>query len=640
MALSSFNTLISPRRLALLGLSTLSLALLHGCNGGGEKFAGTNTAAPNGTPGVSSETDTGGASGAEEVAEPVSLPGKYGGTLTDAAISDPKTFNFWAAAEQSSYAAAGPLLDTLLARNAYTQEWEGHLAELPTVSADNKTFTFTLKPDLKWSDGQPLTTDDIIFTLQVIFDPKVQTNIRESMLLDVPDGKGGFKRVPLGYKKIDARTIEFTFPAPYAPAREILSFPIAPRHKLEGAFKSGQPNATQFNSAWGVNANVKDFVSCGPWVLISYVPGQRLIYARNPHYWKKDKQGRQLPYLERYVSLIVPDLNAITLKFRSGETDVTSIQHTDFPSFKKDEAKGNYKTMNLGPSESTNFVSFNLNPKSVVAKRKPHLVKAFRDARFRRAVAHAINRQRISDQVFLGLASPLYGPETPANKKFYNPNIAKYDYSPEKAKALFAEMGLKDGNGNGVLEMDGKDISFNLLTNVENNQRKTMAAIITDDLKKVGLGANFTPITFNVMVSKLDAKPQPGKPYPPFDWESVMLSFGGGGVDPHNGRNIWTSSGNLHQWYPYQEKPDTAWEAEIDKIFREGAQQMDEAKRKEMYARWQQIVSEQQPLVYTITPNVLAAVRNRFGNVKPSNNAGVTWNTEEWFDLKATKESL
>lgn len=623
-----------------LPLSAASLALccaLSGCGGGGEKFAGSNAASPGGTPGASTSTDTE-ASG-QKVVEPPSKPGKYGGKITDAFFSDPKTLNLWVSADASSGAAVGGLYDTLIARNPYTQEWVGHLAELPTVSKDNLTFTFKLKPNLKWSDGQPLTADDVIFTLDVLYDEKIQTNMREGMLLDAPDGKGGFKRVPLEYKKIDARTVEMKFPAPYAPARDILSFPIAPNHKLEAAYRMGQPKSTQFNSAWGVDVNPAELVSCGPWVLDSYVPTQRLIYKRNPYYWKKDAQGRPLPYLDSAVSLIVPDINAITLKFRSGETDmVDTIQHTDFPSFKRDEAKGNYKTMNLGPSTSTQFISFNMNPRSAVAKAKPYLIKTFRDTRFRQAVAYAINRQRISDQVYLGLSSPLYGPETSANKQFYNPNIAKYPYDVAKAKTLLAEMGLKDTNGNGILEMDGQDIKFNILTNVENNQRKTMASIIGDDLRKVGLGATVTPISFNALISKMDAKPQPGQPYPPFDWEAVVLGFTGG-TEPHDGRNVWTSTGNLHQWYPYQEKPDTPWEAKIDTLFRQGAQEMDQTKRREIYNQWQQIVAEQQPFVYTITPDVLSAVRNKFGNVKPSNTSGLSWNTEEWYDLKATRDT-
>jgi peptide/nickel transport system substrate-binding protein len=506
--------MLRPLSLSFL-FGAASIAILAGCGGSGEQFAGTDNAASTGaTPVAGAPTSP----DAQPVAavEPTSQPGKYGGTLTDAAIADPKTLNLWVAAETSSTGAVGPLYDALLSRNPYTQEWEGHLAEMPKVSADNLTYTFTLKPDLKWSDGKPLTVDDVIFTLDVVYDEKVQSNMRESMLLDAPDGKGGFKRVPLVYRKIDDGTVEMKFPVPYAPAFDVVSFPIAPRHKLEKAFRTGQPNATQFNSAWGVDTNPRELVSCGPWVLNSYVPGQRLVYGRNPNYWKKDVQNRPLPYLDKYVQLIVPDVNAVTLKFRAGETDLyEGIQHTDFPSFKKGEQKGNYSTMNLGPSSSTQYISFNMNPRSQVARQKPHLIKTFRDVRFRRAIAHAMNRQRLSDQVFLGLASPLYGPETPANKQFYNPNVAKYPYDVAKAKALLAEVGLKDTNGNGTLEMDGKDIKFNILTNVENNQRKTMAAIIADDLRKVGLGAIFTPVTFNVLVSKLDAKPQKGKPYPP-----------------------------------------------------------------------------------------------------------------------------
>ncbi len=571
--------------------------------------------------------------------EPPSKPGKYGGTLTDSSLGDPKTFNLWVSAEASSSDAVGQLYDALLARNPYTQEWEGHLAELPKISADNLTWTFTLKPDLKWSDGQPITADDIIFTLDAVYDEKVQTNMREGMLLDAPDGKGGFKRVPLVYKKIDARIVEFKFPAPYAPAREILSFPIAPKHKLYSSWKSGQPTKTQFNSTWGVNVDVKELVSSGPWLLDSYVPGQRLVYKRNPNYWKKGVDGKALPYLDRYVTLIVPDKNTLTLKFRAGDTDITEIQHTDYPSFKSGEKQGNYTTYDLGPSSTTNFISFNQNPRSVVAKKQPWLIKAFRDTRFRQALAFAMNRQRIIDQVFVGLAQPLYGPQSPWNKQFYTDKIAQYPYDPAKAKTLLQEMGLKDSNGNGILELDGHDLKFNILTNVENNQRKIMVAIVADDFRKIGLGATFTTINANTMFGKMDTKPQQGQPYPPFDWQAAMFGFTGGGVDPINGRNIWSSTGNLHTWYPYQEKPDTKWEKEIDDIFREGAQEMDETKRKAMYDRWQQIVAEQQPLIYTVTPNSLAALRNKFGNIKPSNAAGVLWNIEDVYALDATRDT-
>lgn len=620
-----------PFALALPFSLALLPVLISGC--GEEKFATDPNAAKNSASGATNTatgpTDTGTA----KVVEPPSKPGKYGGTLTDATITDPRTFNLWVAADTGSTGAVGNLFDVLLGRNSYTQEWEGRLADLPKVSADNLTFTFTLKPGVKWSDGQPITADDVTFTLDVIFDENIQTNMREGMQLDAPDGKGGFKRVPISYKKIDDRTVAFKFPVPYAPARDILSFPIAPKHKLYAAWKSGN-----FNSTWGVNADIHDIVSSGPVTLDSYVPGQRMVYKRNPNYWRKDKEGRPLPYLDSFVTLIVPDVNTTSLKFRAGDTDILSVQHTDFPSVKKGESAGNYTCYNLGPTRGTNFISFNMNPKSQVALQKPWLMKTFRDVRFRQAVAYAMNRKRVIDQVFVGLASPLYGAETPANKKFYNPHIATYPYSQAKARALLAQMGLKDTDGDGILEMDGHAIKFNILTNVENNQRKTMAAIVADDLRKVGLGATFTPIAFNALLTKVDAKPEKGQPYPPFDWDSMVLGFTGG-IEPNDGRNVWTSSGNMHQWYPYEAKPDTPWEAEIDKIYREGAQEMNETKRRAMYDRWQQIVGEQQPLVYTVTPDSLYALRNKYGNVKNTPGTPLDWNTDEWYDLSATRDS-
>ncbi|RYZ84182.1 MAG: hypothetical protein EOP06_18530, partial [Proteobacteria bacterium] len=353
-------------------------ALLAGC-GGQEKFANSNV-----TVSDTSRTDTGLSDATKEnVVEPPSKIGKYGGKLTIATAGEPKTFNLWVSADASSSDAIGPLYSALIERNPYTLQWRAALAELPKVSADGLTWTFTLKPNLKWSDGIPITADDVIFTLDVIYDEKVQTNMREGMKVDVPDGKGGFKRVPLKYRKVDDRTVEFKFPVRYAPARDMLSLAVAPKHKLEAAWKKGQPSNTAFNPVWGVDVNVKDLVASGPWVLTSYVPGQRLVYARNPYYWKKNEKGGSLPYLEQRVTLIVPDFNTTTLKFLSGETDSLSVQQSDYKLVKDGEKKGNFTVRNLGPTFSTSYFGFNLNMKSKPALANPELFKLFNDTRFR-----------------------------------------------------------------------------------------------------------------------------------------------------------------------------------------------------------------------------------------------------------------
>jgi len=589
-------------------------AVLSGC-GGKEEFATNNNVA-------NTTSDAGSPTTQTPVEEPASKPGKYGGTLTDVTISDPKTFNYWVAGETSSTGVVGPLYDTLIIRNSYTLKWEDGLADLPKISKDGKTWTFQLKPDLKWSDGRPLTADDVMFTLKMIYDPKTQGIMREGMLVDVVDpATKKIKRVPLQYRKIDARTIEFKFPQPYAPARDMLSFPVAPRHKLEAAYNAGRINTT-----WGVDTDLSELVSSGAWVLKSYVQGQRVVYGRNPHYWKKDDKGRPLPYFDKYVQLIVPDVNTMTLKFQSGESDILGVQAPDYPLIKKGESKGNYQVLDLGSGWGFSYLGFNMNPNSKVDKQK---IKLFQNVKFRQAVSYAINREQMCKNLFLGFAKPLYTPETPANKIFFNANAPSYAFDPDKAKSMLDEIGVKDNNGNGMREFEGKEVKFNIITNVENNVRKSMCVAITADLKKIGVNASFTPISFNKLVANLDSAP--------YNWEACVLGFTGG-PEPHNGANIWFSSGPSHQWWPKQKEPATPWEAEIDKLFREGAQTLDEAKRKEIYDRYQVIAAENLPFVFTVVPNQLMAVRNRFGNLKPSPSGGVLWNMDEIYDLSATRD--
>ena len=121
---------------------------------------------------------------------------------------------------------------------------------------------------------------------------------------------------------------------------------------------------------------------------------------------------------------------------------------------------------------------------------------------------------------------------------------------------MLQEIGLKDTNGDGILEFpNGKPVSFNIITNVENKLRVGTATIITSDLKKIGLDASFTAISFPTLISRVDNQPEAGKPYPPFDWQAMILGFTGG-VEPNNSVSIWNSAGNLHQWDPYQTNAD------------------------------------------------------------------------------------
>jgi peptide/nickel transport system substrate-binding protein len=573
-----------------------------------------------------------------KIIEPPMKLGKYGGSLTEAMYGDPRTLNLWVSADANSSSVVSPLYSGLIELNPYTLEWEPALAQLPSVSADGLTWTVRLKDGLRWSDGHPITADDIIFTLNVIYDPKVATNYIEGMLVDVPMGQGKFKRAPLVYKKLDRRTVQFKFPVRYSPARSILNFPIAPKHKLEAAWRQGQPYSTAFNAAWGTDVNLKELVSSGPWIISQFKPGELVVYTRNPHYWKKDARGRRLPYLDRFISRVVSRDTDAAAELRAGRLDVLNIRQDAYRTVKAGEASGGYKVYNLGPGFGSSYLSFNLNMRSKPAKANPQLFKLFNDVRFRQAVSHAVDRRRIVRDVYGGLATPAYGPESPASKLFYTPNIPRFEFNLKSARRKLAAIGLRDTDGDGYLNLrGGKPLRFNIITNIENEIRVNTANIIANDLNKIGIEVIVSPLPFNNLISRMDGLVEPGKAYPSFDWQAVLLGFTGG-LDPNDARNIWMSSGNMHQWEPYQEKPRRSWEAQLDELFRKGAREINMAQRKAIYAQYQRIVAEQQPLIYTVVPNTLVALRNKFGNVKPSAVGGLTWNSDQFYDLKATRQ--
>ena len=555
--------------------------------------------------------------------EPPSKRGKYGGTFNDGQLSDPKTFNIWVATDNGSFTVGGTMADSLIGRNPFTNKYEARLSELPVISNGGKTYRFSLKPNLQWSDGKPITADDLMFTLDMIYDPKTAGIMREGMLVSVADksAPGGFKQVPVKYKKVDARTVQFDLPVPYAPAMSILNISIAPRHALYDAWKSGQINTT-----WSVDTPPEKLVSSGAWIMKQYVPGQRVIFERNPHYWKKNSFGQQLPFFDRYVQIIVPDTNTMTLKFKSKELDTLTVPAPDYPEVKPDEEKKNFTLYDLGPSYNTSYLGFNLNPKAKVETWK---IKLFQQLKFRQAISYAINRDLMCINQFRGLAVPAWSYESPANTAFYNPNVPRYPYNPKKAEQLLDEIGAKDTDGDGFRDFEGHPIEFNIQTNVENAVRKSMGIVITRDLKNIGLNVNFTPVDFRKLIGSLDA--------PPYAWDAIILGFTGG-VEPHDGANIWFSSGPSHQWNPSQKTPATPWEAQIDELFRRGAQEMNPVKRKQIYGQWQTIASTQLPMIYTVVPDSLVAIRNRFGNLKP-HPQGAIWNQDEIYDLKATRNS-
>ena len=526
-------------------------------------------------------------------------PGRFGGEFLDAQVSDPRTFNPILAQETSSTGPIGGLFDGLVEDNGETTETEPALAESWTTSKDGRAWTFVLRQGLRWSDRVPMTADDVVFTFQVIYDPQIPNSLQDILTVA---GK------PIQVTKVDDRTIRLRTAEPFGPFLRSIGVGILPRHKLEAAYKAGK-----FNQTWGVNTPTRELVGTGTYIMTEYKPAQRIRYVRNPYYWRVDLAGHRLPYIDRLALTIVPDQNAHRLLFQQGQTDSYGVRPREFAEFKRGEQAGHYTVYDGGPSFGTEFLTFNQNPHSGLPDYK---LRWFQNQKFRQGVAYAVDRQAIADQVYAGHAIPQYGPESPADKFFFNPNVTQYPYNPDKAAATLAEAGFKKGSDGVLRDPDGHPVQFIISTNADNQDRVAIGNIIRQDLEKLGMQVTLAPEAFNTLVNKLVESHR---------WEALVIGLTGG-IEPHNGQNVWKSSGSLHMWYPKEPSPATQWEAQVDRYFNLGATTVDQNRRKEYYEKYQVIIAEQVPVVYTTIPNAYVAVRNKFGNIKYTAFGGPFWN--------------
>jgi peptide/nickel transport system substrate-binding protein len=544
------------------------------------------------------------------------LSSKVGGTLILSTTADPKSFNPILAKETSTTSVTHLIFEGLTRTNGVTTLVEPNLARSWEHSEDGRTWTFHLEEDVLWSDGTPFTADDVVFTFQkLIYNPDIPSSSRDIFTID---GK------EIQVSKTSPHTVRFELPVPFAPFLRSLSQEILPRHRLIDVVERGE-----FNHHWGLDSPPSEIIGTGPFLLKSHRTGERIDLVRNPRYWKHDLEGNRLPYLAHFVYLVVTNQDVALLKFREGTLDSMSLRGSDFAILKPLEESGKFTVYNTGPAFGTNFLFFNQNtgthPETGEPYVEPYKTAWFRDARFRRAVSYAIDRESMINIVMSGLGFPQHAAMSPSAGIFYNAGVTRYRYDPERAKALLEEAGLIDRDRDGVREdAQGNVLEFTLYTNSGNTDRLKIAEIIRKDLEMIGCQVHFTALEFNHLVTKLDAS---------LDWEAMILGLTGG-IDPHFGSNVWYSWGQLHMWFPRQSEPSTPWEARIDEIYTEAAQELNEERRKALYDEWQQIVADQVPFIYTVLPASVHVVRNRFGNLNPTSYGGVFHNLEEIYIKK------
>jgi peptide/nickel transport system substrate-binding protein len=518
--------------------------------------------------------------------------------------SEPKTFNRLISSRAAEDLFAKLTQATLLRLNYATGQLEPRLAMSWTSSSpDGRVWTLKLRPGVVFSDGTPFTAADVQFTFRVLFDKQVGAELASSVLV------GG---QPIDVRAIDDNTIVLTFAEPYGPGLSLLdAIPILPRHKLEAAYQAGT-----FHDAWGLSTPVADLVGLGPFVLTQYVPGERLVFARNPHFWGKDGHGA-LPRLAGIDLQIVPEQNAELLRLEAGTADLTTgpARPEDLGSLRKLEAGGQIKLVDAGLTVTPNCLWFNLTPGAASAKDRPWLQRE----ELRRAISLVVDRKMLADSVYLGAAEPISGPITPGNRQWYMPAPAP-EHDIARAKALLASIGLVDRHGDGLLEdAAGRQARFSILTQQGNTTRERSVAFLAEQLRQIGLSVDVVTLEQGAMIEK----------YMGGGYDAMYFYFPTDSFDPARNPEFWLSSGGFHVWQPNQKKPARPWEASIDDLMRRQAAVVDPAERARLFGDAEKIFAEHMPAIYFVAEQVTIPMSARVRDATPSVlGPPVLWNAE------------
>ncbi len=551
---------------------------------------------------------------AEDLLEIGREVGTPGGRLVVALRTEPKSFNPVLASDLPSLTVIRRLMADLVHVDRQTQRTVPALARSWTRSPDGRRFEVELRRGVRFSDGHPLDAGDVLFSFEVYLDEKIASPYRAQLLV------GG---EPIAVRQLRAHAVSFELAEADAWGERLFNdLQVLPEHRLRPAFVQGR-----LAEAWGLQEAPEQIAGLGPFRLKRYLPGERLELERNPHYWKVDREGRRLPYLEELVFLFVASEDAQALRFQTGETHlVDRLSAASFALLERQQRAGTIGATlhDLGPGLGYEFLFFNLNDLSGLGlpaiERKQ---RWFRALAFRRAVSAAIDRDGIVRLVYGGRATAIASHVSPGNKLWANSDLAPPERSLETARALLREAGFTwDGDGR-LHDPDGEAVEFSLAASASNGDRQRMAAIIQDDLDQLGISVHVVPLEFRSLVDRVLRS---------FEYDACLFGLGAGDGDPSSGMAVWLSSGNHHFWHPRQSQPATVWEAEIDRLMRRQKVALDPRRRRQLTDRIQVLVAEHLPFIFLISPNVLVGARQDLGNFAPAVLEHSTlWNVDELF---------
>lgn len=512
------------------------------------------------------------------------LPAQTGGELRFCLRSEPKTLNPLQANEDASETVRYLTGGVLVRVNRVTQKIQPEIATEWSISEGGKKVRFKLRPGLRYSDGTAFSAEDVAHTMQQLTDPALHSSTGDAFR----SGEGA-----VSTRVVSPDVIEIMFPAPVANVISLFD--------TVAIVSSKSP--------------LKEMAVLGPFYVAEHKPGSYLLLKRNPYYWKKDSSGRQLPYLDSVRLDIEQNRDIEALRYERGEIHlINSVTPAIFEKLSGDKAG---LVRDAGTSTDTEQLWFNQVPSAPI----PAYKRAwFASTEFRRAISEAINRDDLARIVYREHAHAAVSVTPPTNTFWFNSALKPHAFDPDGSLRKLEQQGFRLDK-DVLRDRDGNEVEFSIITNAGNKPRENMAAMIQQDLKKIGVKVNVVTLDFNALLERISQT---------YNYEACLLGFINADQDPNSQMTIWLSSGDDHQWNPKQKSPATAWETEVDRLMRAQASSMDQHKRKEYWDKVQKIVWEQEPFLYLVNKDALVAISPAVKNAQPSVfRPQVYWNIEE-----------
>ena len=447
----------------------------------------------------------------------------------------------------------------------------GDLADSFDVSKDGLTITFHLRHGVKWHDGAPFTSRDVLYTYRIIIDPKTPTAYAED-----------FKQVR-SIATPDDYTVRVSYASPFAPALASWGTSILPAHLLAGKDITKSPLARQP-------------VGTGPYLFKEWIAGQKIVLEANPAYF----EGR--PWIDRYIYRIIPDTSTMYMELKAGAIDLMSLTPVQYARQTTSQQFTSRFNKFRYPSSGYLYMGYNL--------RHP----LFKDKRIRQAITAAIDKDELIHGVLFGMGQKAHGPIVPG-RWAYNPNVKDIAYDPRHATDLLAQAGWREKNSSGILVKNGKPFQFTILTNQGNQQRLLSAQIIQQRLKFIGIDVKIRIVEWATFLKEYIDKG---------NFEVVMLAW-----------NISQDPDMYDVWHSSKTNPGELnfigfKNAEVDRLLIEGRSTFDMEKRKRAYFRIQEILAEEQPYTFLYVPDALPVVSARIRGIEPA-PAGIGYNQIKWY---------